>query len=54
MVSLKIQPNNRHIVTKCYHFHIFFVKSYIVIEHIDKKEPIIDIFTKPLDTNLFG
>ena len=44
----------KHIAIKYIHFYSFVVSGDMQIQHIDTKEKIADIFTKPLDSELFG
>ena len=43
-----MRPHTKHIVIKYHHVWSFIVKYDVLIEHIDAKEQITDIFTNPL------
>ena len=49
--STNATPRNNHIAIKYHHFRSFISKGHVVINHIDTKEQVVDIFTKPLDPN---
>ena len=53
-VAPQIQTRTKHIAIKYHHFHIFVTNGDVEIQHIETKEQITDIFTKPLDSELFG
>ena len=53
-VALQIQHCTKHIAIKYNHFQSFYPNGNINIQHIDTKEQIADILTKPLDSELFG
>ena len=44
----------KHISIKYHHFQVFVANGHVKIKHFDTKEQIADIFTKPLDSELFG
>ena len=48
-----MQPHMKHIAIKYHHIHSFSGNCDVEIQHIDTKEQIADIFTKPLDSELF-
>ena len=52
-VDLQIRPFTKHTTIKHHHFWSFITNGDIEIQHIDTKEQITDIFTKPLDSELF-
>ena len=49
-VSLQMRPRTNHISIKYHHFRSFFTNGDVKIKHVDTKEQIADIFTKPLDS----
>ena len=49
----KFSPRTKHIAIKYHHFREHVAKGTISIHAIDTKEQTADIFTKPLDENLF-
>ena len=49
----KFSPRNKHIAIKYHHFREHVRNGSISIHPIDTKEQTADIFTKPLDENLF-
>ena len=51
--SPKFTPRTKHIAIKYHHFRKFVSDGTIQISHIDTKEQIADIFTKPLDEATF-
>jgi len=51
--SPKFTPRTKHIAIKYHHFRKFVSDRTIQISHIDTKEQITDIFTKPLDEATF-
>ena len=53
-VYLQMQPCTKHIDIKYHHFRSFVVNGDVKIKHVDTKGQIADIFTKPLDSELFG
>ena len=53
-VSQKIRHRKKHIMIKYHHFQSFVANGDVEIKHVDTKEQIADIFTKPLDSELFG
>ena len=53
-VAPQMRPHTKHTAIKYNHFRRFFANSYVKIKHVDTKEHIVDIFTKPLDPELFG
>ena len=53
-VSPQMQPHMKHIAVKYRHFRSFIANIDVEIKHVDTKEQITDIFTKPLDSELFG
>ena len=54
MVSLQMLPCKKHIMINYHHLQIFVVNGDVEIKHVDTKEHIADIFTKLLDSELFG
>ena len=52
MVSLQMLPCTKHITIKYHHFQSF-VANGDKKKHVDTKEQIVDIFTQPLDYELF-
>ena len=52
-VSLQMLPCKKHIMINYHHLQIFVVNSDVEIKHVDTKEHIADIFTKPLDSEFF-
>ena len=52
--SLKMRPQTKNIMIKYHYFQSFVVNSDVDIKYVDNKEQIADIFTKPLDSELFG
>ena len=53
MVDSQIQYFTKHIVIKYHHFWSFIENGDVKIKHVDTKEHITDIFTKPLYLKLF-
>ena len=53
-VSTKMRPHTNHIVIKYHNFWSFITNGDVYIKRVDTKEQIADIFTKPLDSELFG
>ena len=52
-VSPQIRHRTKHITIKYHHFRCFVVNGDVEIKHAETKEQITDIFTKPLDSELF-
>ena len=52
--SPKFTPRTKHIAIKYHHFCRFVSDGTVTIHHIDTKQQIADIFTKPLDEGLFN
>ena len=52
--SMKFTPSTKHIAIKYHHFRKFVSDGTVTIHHIDTKQQIADIFTKPLDESLFN
>ncbi len=52
--SPKFTPQTKHIAIKYHHFRRFVSDGTVTIHHIDTKQQIADIFTKPLDEVLFS
>ena len=52
--SPKFTPRTKHIAIKYHHFRKHVSDGTVTIHHIDTKEQIADIFTKPLDESLFN
>ena len=52
--SDKFSPRTKHIAIKYHHFLRYVKDKTIQIFHIDTKEQTADIFTKPLDEQLFS
>ena len=50
----QMQTRTKHIIIKYHHFRIFVMNGDIKIKHVYTREQIADIFTKPLDSELFG
>ena len=53
-VSPQIQPCTKHTPIKYHHFRSFVKNGDVKIKHANAKEKIVDIFVKPLDSELFG
>ena len=53
-VSPQMQPRTKHIAIKYHHFRSFVANGDVKIKHVNTKEQIADIFTEPLDSELFG
>ena len=53
-VASKMWPSTNHAVIKYHHFQSFVENGDVKIEHVDTKDQVADIFTKPLDFELFG
>ena len=53
-VAPQIRPRTNNIAIKYHYFWSFVANDDIYIQIIDTKEQIVDIFTKPLDYELFG
>jgi hypothetical protein len=51
--SPKFTPRTKHIAIKYHHFRHFVSDGAIVIKHIDTKEQIADMLTKPLEEASF-
>ena len=51
--SEKFSPRTKHIALKYHHFRRYVTEKLIEILPIDTKEQLADIFTKPLDEDLF-
>ena len=47
-------PCRKHIIIKHHNFQSFVVNGDVKIKHVNTKEQITYIFTKPLDSKLFG
>ncbi len=52
--SPKFTPRKKHSAIKYHHFCKFVSDGTVTIHHIDTKQQIADIFTKPLDECLFN
>ena len=52
--SPKFTPRTKHIAIKYHHFRKHVSDGTVTIHHIDTKEQIADIFTKPLEESLFN
>jgi hypothetical protein len=52
--SPKFTPRTKHIAIKYHHFRKHVADGTVTIHHIDTKQQIADIFTKPLDEGLFN
>ena len=52
MVS-KIRPRTKHINNKYHHFRSAVRTGRIGVAHVPTKEQLADVFTKPLDQNMF-
>ena len=52
-VSQQIQPRTKHTTIKYHHFRSFVASGDVKIKHVDTKVKIADIFTNPLDSELF-
>ena len=48
-----MQPRTKHIAIKYHHLRIFVANGDVEIKYIDTKKQIVDIFTKPLDSEFF-
>ena len=53
-VSLLMQSHTKHIAIKYHHLRSFVENGDVDIKNVDIKEQIAGIFTKPLDSELFG
>ena len=53
-VSPQRRPHTKHITIKYHNFWSFVANGDVKIKHINTKEQIVDIFTKLLDSKLFG
>ena len=53
-VSSQIKTCTKHIAIKYHQFQIFITNGDVEIKYVEIKEQITDIFTKPLDSELFG
>ena len=51
--SPKFTPRTKHIAIKYHHFRKYVSDGTVTIQHIDTKEQLADIFTKPLDEKTF-
>eukprot|EP00957_Ditylum_brightwellii_P044934 3407616-Ditylum_brightwellii.AAC.1 len=51
--AFKFSPRTKHIVLKYHHFRKFVYEGKLVILPISTKEQTADIFTKPLQDDLF-
>ena len=51
--SPKFTPRTKHIAIKYHHFRKYVTDGTVLIQHIDTKEQLADIFTKPLDEAMF-
>ena len=49
-----MRPRTKQIAIKDHQLRSFLVNGDVGIKHIDTKEQIVDIFTKPLDSELLG
>ena len=49
----RIRPRTKHMCTKLWHFKTFLEQGLLDIEWISTKHQVADIFTKPLNTELF-
>ena len=52
--ALQMRLRTKHIAVNYHHFRSFIANGDIDIQNIYTKEQIADIFTKPLDSELFG
>ena len=53
VVSPQMRPHTKHITIKYLQFCIFVANGDVDIQHVDTKVNIADIFTNPLDSELF-
>ena len=53
-VDLQLGPHTQKFLIKYHHFQSYPAKGDIYIKHVHTKEQIADIFTKPLDHELFA
>ena len=49
----QMRPCTKHTTTKYHHFWSFMSNRFVKIQHLDTREHITDIFTKPLDSDFF-
>ena len=54
LVSIKIRPRTKHITIKHNKFWTCVNNGDVEIKHVYTKAQITDIFTKPIDYELFG
>ena len=52
-MSPKFTPRTKHIAIKYHHFRSFVADETIIINSIDTKEQLADIFTRPLPEKSF-
>ena len=52
-VAPQMRPRTKHITIKYHHFWSFMSNRFVKIQHLDTREHITDIFTKPLDSDFF-
>ena len=52
-VAPQIQPRTKHTTIKYHHFQSIAANGIVKIQHVDTREQVADIFTKPLDSGLF-
>jgi histone deacetylase 1/2 len=50
----KMRPRTKHLNIKYHHFRSFVQEGSISVQHVSTDEQIADIFTKPLNEDLFG
>ena len=53
-VAQKMWPCTKHIAIKYHHFLIFLAGGILKIQHVDMREKIADIVTKPSDSELLA
>ena len=53
VVALKMKPHTKHIEIKYHYFWSFVANGIVKIQHVDTREQIADILTKPLDSQFF-
>ena len=51
--SLKFTPRTKHLALKYHHFKSWITKGILELVHVDTKDQLADMMTKPLDSTLF-
>ena len=51
--NLRFTPRTKHLALKYHHFKSWITKGILEIIHVDTKDQLADMLTKPLDFPLF-